>query len=277
MDINDFKHNFRYKLFLPFVYILNWALMFIGPTFIQVTYQKICLIAITYLCLKSTLMVTIAMIAAYKSFKMLGRAEKLKRSYLLRMSSRRISCMPSSYPAIRKMWSCCRILWTISQLILGPRQEYWSLWQWRPMRINLTSKRNNLSKNIRQIQIDGLLITSWGISSRKGRVVCWTSGGEFFKTYGINPDSVFLTIIDADSWVPAIYIKEMEDHMTKEQNYDRRHKFIYCNNQIYTRNHLDVPIITRTYDHLHSCMHHSNMLSLFDACSPFPTTPSASS
>ena len=56
--------------------------------------------------------------------------------------------------------------------------------------------------------------------------------------------------------------------MTKEQNYDRRHKFIYCTNQIYTRNHLDVPIITRTYDQLHSCMHHSNMLSLFDACYP---------
>jgi hypothetical protein len=78
MDINDFKHNFKYKLLLPFVYILNWSLMFIGPTFIQVQYQKICLIAITYLCLKSTLMVTIAMIAAYKSFRLFGRAEKLK-------------------------------------------------------------------------------------------------------------------------------------------------------------------------------------------------------
>ncbi len=78
MDINDFKHNFKYKLFLPLVYIINWSLMFIGPSLIQVQYQKICLIAITYLCLKSTLMVTIAMIAAYKSFMLFGRAEKLK-------------------------------------------------------------------------------------------------------------------------------------------------------------------------------------------------------
>jgi hypothetical protein len=38
----------------------------------------------------------------------------------------------------------------------------------------------------------------------------------FFRPCGINLDSVFLTIIDADSWVPAIYFKEVEDHMTAE-------------------------------------------------------------
>jgi hypothetical protein len=90
----------------------------------------------------------------------------------------------------------------------------------------------------------------------------------FFKPFGINLDSVFLTIIDADSWVPAIYIKEIEDHMTTDKNYARRFNYIYCPNQIYTRNHLDVPIFTRTYDQLHSCMHHSNMVSIFDASFP---------
>jgi hypothetical protein len=44
----------------------------------------------------------------------------------------------------------------------------------------------------------------------------------FFKPYGININNVFLTIIDADSWVPAIYIKEVEDHMTADSNYARR-------------------------------------------------------
>lgn len=51
-------------------------------------------------------------------------------------------------------------------------------------------------------------------------------------------------------------------------NYERRHNFIYAPNQIYTRNHLDVPIVTRTFDQLHSCMHHSNMLSIFDCGFP---------
>jgi hypothetical protein len=36
MDINDFKDNFKYKLFIPFLYFLNWALMFVGPSFMQV-------------------------------------------------------------------------------------------------------------------------------------------------------------------------------------------------------------------------------------------------
>jgi hypothetical protein len=78
MDINDFKHNFKYKLFVPFIYIVSWALLFIGPTFIQVQYQKICIVALTYLCLKSAMMLVIAIMATYKSFKLLGRAERFK-------------------------------------------------------------------------------------------------------------------------------------------------------------------------------------------------------
>jgi hypothetical protein len=74
MDINDFKDNFKYKLFIPFIYIINWALMFVGPTFIQVQYQKICILALTYLCLKSTVMVFIAIVATYKSYRLFGRA-----------------------------------------------------------------------------------------------------------------------------------------------------------------------------------------------------------
>lgn len=78
MDINDFKDNFKYKLFIPFVYILNWALMFVGPTFIQVQYQKICILALSYLCMKSTVMVIIAIIAFFKCHSLLDKAEKLK-------------------------------------------------------------------------------------------------------------------------------------------------------------------------------------------------------
>jgi hypothetical protein len=78
MDINDFKDNFKYKLYIPFVYLLNWALMFVGPTFIQVQYQKICILALSYLCMKSTFMVVIAIIAYFKSMRLIDRAEKLK-------------------------------------------------------------------------------------------------------------------------------------------------------------------------------------------------------
>lgn len=75
-----------------------------------------------------------------------------------------------------------------------------------------------------------------------------------------------VTIIDADSWVPGIYMDEMEDHLSKY--YGDKHKFIYQPNQIFTRNNLEVPIFTRVYDIMHSCMHHSNLLSAFDVTYP---------
>lgn len=84
----------------------------------------------------------------------------------------------------------------------------------------------------------------------------------------MNIDNVMLTIIDADSWVPPIYIREIEEHLSAGENFSRRNKFIYAPNQIFTRNHLDVPIFSRTYDQLHSCMHHSNLLSVIDAGFP---------
>lgn len=78
MDIADFKDNFKYKFVVPFFYIINWALMFVGPTFIQVQYQKICILALTYLCLKSTVMGFIAIVAFFKGWAILNRAEKLQ-------------------------------------------------------------------------------------------------------------------------------------------------------------------------------------------------------
>ncbi len=78
MDINDFKDNFKYKLILPFFYIVSWALMFIGPTFIQVQYQKVCIFFLTYLCIKSTIMAIIAVIGYYKSTKILNKVEENK-------------------------------------------------------------------------------------------------------------------------------------------------------------------------------------------------------
>jgi len=63
-------------------------------------------------------------------------------------------------------------------------------------------------------------------------------------------------------------VKEVEDHIFKDENYIKRHKIIYQPDQIFTRNHLDVPIFTRTYDQVHSCMHHSNLISAFDASFP---------
>ena len=45
-----------------------------------------------------------------------------------------------------------------------------------------------------------------------------------------------LTIIDADTWVPSVYIREVEAHL--KNNWEERELLIYQPSQIFTRNHL---------------------------------------
>jgi hypothetical protein len=87
-----------------------------------------------------------------------------------------------------------------------------------------------------------------------------------FKKHGINPNDVFLTIIDADSWVPEIYMVEVQERI--DAHYDLRYKTIFMPGQMYTRNHLEVPISTRVYDLGHGSLHFSNMVGVFEATFP---------
>ena len=77
---------------------------------------------------------------------------------------------------------------------------------------------------------------------------------------------MFLTILDADSWAPNIYFDLVEEHIIK--NYEKRHTCIYQPPQIFTRNNLDVPVITRVYDMMHSFAHCSNLFSIFGLTFP---------
>ena len=82
----------------------------------------------------------------------------------------------------------------------------------------------------------------------------------------IDPDSVFLTIIDADSWVPETYMEILEEQI--HGHYEDRYTKIYQPTQIFTRNYLDVPIVTRVYDIFHAFAHTSNLFSLFNLTFP---------
>jgi cellulose synthase/poly-beta-1,6-N-acetylglucosamine synthase-like glycosyltransferase len=84
---------------------------------------------------------------------------------------------------------------------------------------------------------------------------------DYLVPNGIDPDSVMLTIIDADSWVPSMYIKEM-NRLLKE-NYSSRHRIIFHPPQIFTQNHLKVPAVTRMLDMSYAQMHFSNLYSFF--------------
>lgn len=87
-----------------------------------------------------------------------------------------------------------------------------------------------------------------------------------FKKHGINANDVFLTIIDADSWVPEIYMLEMQERI--DAQYDLRYKTIFQPAQMYSRNNLEVPLTTRVYDLSHGALHFTNLIGVFAASAP---------
>ena len=66
MDMEDFKYNYKYKIIIPALYILNWILMFVGPFYLQVLYQKICIFILVYLTFKSFIIFNISIITFFK-------------------------------------------------------------------------------------------------------------------------------------------------------------------------------------------------------------------
>ena len=87
-----------------------------------------------------------------------------------------------------------------------------------------------------------------------------------FEKYLVNPDTVMVTILDVDSWAPNLYFDILEQKILQE--YDERHLRSYQPIQIFTRNHLQVPITTRVYDILHSFAHMTNSWSCYDLTYP---------
>lgn len=82
----------------------------------------------------------------------------------------------------------------------------------------------------------------------------------------IDQENVFLTILDVDSWAPDVYFDEIEDQI--RLNYEDRHNMFFQPPQIFTRNHLQVPIFSRVYDQLHSSGHISSAYSCFGMTFP---------
>ena len=79
---------------------------------------------------------------------------------------------------------------------------------------------------------------------------------------------MLLTIPDADSWVPEIYMHEVERHYLDPKNHDRKFDLIFCPSQIFMVNNMDVPVVNRTLDDLHASLHSANLISMFDLVFP---------
>ena len=53
MQPEDFEGMFKYKLLLPGLYIVNWAIMLIGPLLYPVGYQMFTIVVFAYMLLKT--------------------------------------------------------------------------------------------------------------------------------------------------------------------------------------------------------------------------------
>ena len=76
----------------------------------------------------------------------------------------------------------------------------------------------------------------------------------------INMDNVFVTIIDADSLIPYVYVDRVNKHIS--ENFSRRHKFLYQPPQVFTRNDKDCYFFVRLCDIIMSYMQTSSLYSI---------------
>ena len=52
MDIRDFEGNFKYKLIIPGLYVINWILIFLGPSVMPLCYQWYSILGWTFMIIK---------------------------------------------------------------------------------------------------------------------------------------------------------------------------------------------------------------------------------
>ena len=80
---------------------------------------------------------------------------------------------------------------------------------------------------------------------------------EKFNGLGISAEKCFLTIIDIDAELIELYMDELEDHI--KANWEKRFTFVYGPFNIFAKNNLDVPAITRVFDNFVSSFQAPNI------------------
>jgi hypothetical protein len=78
----------------------------------------------------------------------------------------------------------------------------------------------------------------------------------------MNSDSFIVTNMDADSWIPEAYFSEIDEYL-RPDNKDL-YNSIFIPPQIFTRNHMDVPVLCRTVDQFFSHTQLGNIVSFCD-------------
>jgi hypothetical protein len=75
MDITDFEGIFKYKFFIPILYVISWIAMFLGPSLFPVVYQQICFGLLAYLGIRVVSLGFINFVVLIGNFRVLKRAQ----------------------------------------------------------------------------------------------------------------------------------------------------------------------------------------------------------
>lgn len=73
MDVSDFEGNFKYKLIVPAIYVVNWILIFLGPSVMPLCYQWYSIIGWTYMIIKMLYVDFNMLIILKKTYEALSR------------------------------------------------------------------------------------------------------------------------------------------------------------------------------------------------------------
>lgn len=74
-DKEDFKGTFKWKFFIPIMFLLSWACMVTGPIFFSFGYQIYCFVVIGYSIIKTIGLGISSAYAVYKLKKIIKKSE----------------------------------------------------------------------------------------------------------------------------------------------------------------------------------------------------------
>ena len=255
MELSDFKGLNYFRFLVPAIFISCWVSMIAGPLYFNLPYREFCFVFYVYFILKTIYQLSLTISMCIKGNAALERAknpnknprpveaqyQEIYHAFVIPSYKEDIELLAETIGVLAQHSRA-----TSSYLVFLAMEEHepesdvkarqlMARFQNKFRAIDFT--RHKVRPNEQKGKASNV---SWCVEHMEDK----------FKALMVNPEDVFVTVMDADSWAPNAYFNELEDHLFN--NLEKRHLFIYQPTQIFTRNDQEVPIFVRTYDDMYS-------------------------
>lgn len=275
-DKKDFEGIFKFKLIAPFFYLASCILMFVGPWLFREFYDNLCTLSLIYIASRSVMMLSYSIYGAVKSFKILKKSIKAEE--------KQGAEFPSIDNEIKKEFfqgfivpNYCEdfdLLAETLTVLAGHRCAKQRYLVFLAMEAHEKDSDKKAEALINKFKSEFHLITFThhvlreGEYKGKGANVNWCLEHlePIFEDAGIRKEEVLITIMDADSWIPNVYIDEIDEHMMR--NEEEKDFSIFSPPQMFTINSMQVPMLSRAWDSIQASLYFSNFPSVFKTVYP---------